>query len=556
MDAMDILTFRFDPEGRQRLKGDPSGTDWPVVYMIHDDDEAYIGETSSMVERMTQHLQNPERVGLEELEVIVDHRFNKSAILDLEQTLIRHCGADGRFRLQNRSRGQSSSHGYYQREMYMAMVPDIWRMMLDRGLARRDLDELRNSILFKYSPYIALTREQWDVAGQVLQDISESLLSGTGGVSVVHGSAGTGKTVLATSLMFNMANCDSYGPLDDGPSVDICRYASEHGGLRIGLVVPMTSLRQTLRKVYKGTGNGLRADMVMGPNDVVGRMFDVLIVDESHRLAQRRNIANMGSFDCCCRELGLDPHRSTQLDWVLRSCRHCVLFYDGDQTVKGSDISPSQFDSSIDVRRTDYTLTTQLRCLAGDGYADYLKRVFDCSQPYRQEMDGYDLRMFDDVGEMVDEIHRLDDVMGLCRTVAGYSWKWVSKGLSREEIERDHKEDIVIDGHRYIWNMSNKEWILRPGSVDEVGCIHTTQGYDLNYVAVIFGEEVDYDGTSGRIVVDLDRFHDTNVKNGTDPEKVREYILNSYRVMMARGIKGCFVYACNRGLREYLRMFL
>lgn len=560
---MDIVSFSFDPDGRENLRKQPSGADWPVVYMIHNGEEAYIGETCSMIDRMAQHLQNPERLRLEELEVITDHRFNKSAVLDLEQTLIRHCGADGRFRLQNRNLGQSSSHDYYQREMYMAMLPGIWKLMLDRDLARKQLFEVRNSNLFKYSPYSTLTPDQRSVAEDVIMDILESLESGVRGSSVIHGSAGTGKTVLAICMMFELVHTDPSGDnygytlFEVAGSIGrLTSYVREHGELRIGLVVPMSSLRRTLSVVFKETGNGLKGNMVLGPSDVIGRNYDVLFVDESHRLSQRKNIPYMRAFDENCRSLGLDPITSTQLDWILRSCRHCVLFYDGDQTVKGSDITSEQFDHSLGLNRTDYVLTSQLRCMAGDDYPLYIDRVLKGSQPRRQEVDNFDLRLFDDVHEMVTSIRMLDSEIGLCRNVAGYSWKWVSKGKSREEIERDHLEDIVIDGHRYVWNMENVEWIIRPESIDEIGCIHTTQGYDLNYVGVIFGREIDYNGLTGRIEIDLSRFFDSNVKKNTSPEKVREYILNSYKVMMTRGIRGCYVYAFNPGLREYLKKYL
>lgn len=560
---MDIVSFTFDSSGRERLKKEPSGSDWPVVYMIHDDEEAYIGETCSMIERMAQHLQNSERTRLEELEVLVDFRFNKSAVLDLEQTLIRHCGADGRFRLQNRNLGQSSSHDYYQREMYTAMLPDIWRLMLERDLARKQLYEVRNSNLFKYSPYTTLTSEQRDVAGKIMMDILNTLESNARGCSVIHGSAGTGKTVLAICLMFELANANpssanyGYSYLEGANPIErLTRYVREHGDLRIGLVVPMSSLRKTLSVVFKDTGNGLKGNMVMGPSDVIGGGYDVLLVDESHRLSQRKNISFMGTFDNNCRNLGLDPTTTTQLDWIIRSCRHCVLFYDGAQTVKGSDITPEQFDHALGGNRSDYKLTSQLRCMAGDDYPLYIDRILKGAQPRRQEIQEYDIRLFDDVEEMVSSIRTLDSEMGLCRNVAGYSWKWISKGKSREEIERLHLEDIEIEGHKYIWNMENVEWIIRSESINEIGCIHTTQGYDLNYVGVIFGREIDYDEQTGRVEVDLSRFYDSNVKKGNPPEQVREYIINSYKVMMTRGIRGCYVYACNPGLRKYLERFL
>lgn len=104
--------------------------------------------------------------------------------------------------------------------------------------------------------------------------------------------------------------------------------------------------------------------------------------------------------------------------------------------------------------------------------------------------------------------------------------------------------------------MSNMEWILRPSSIDEIGCIHTTQGYDLNYVGVIFGEEIDYDKDRNQIIIDPSKHFDSNVQRGADAEELKKYLINSYKVMMSRGIKGCYVYAYNPSLREYLSRFI
>ena len=117
-------------------------------------------------------------------------------------------------------------------------------------------------------------------------------------------------------------------------------------------------------------------------------------------------------------------------------------------------------------------------------------------------------------------------------------------------------EDIELDGEKYVWNMSNQEWILRPGAVNEIGCVHTTQGYDLNYVAVIFGKEIDYDEQSQTVTIDRSKFYDTKVKSGVDDSTLKKYIVNSYKVMMTRGIKGCYVYACNQGMQNYLKRFM
>ena len=97
---------------------------------------------------------------------------------------------------------------------------------------------------------------------------------------------------------------------------------------------------------------------------------------------------------------------------------------------------------------------------------------------------------------------------------------------------------------------------MRDDAIDTIGCIHTTQGYDLNYVGVIFGKEIDYNPLSNTIEVDLTKFYDTNVKRSTPPDVVKQYIINTYTTMMTRGIKGCYVYACNKNMQNYLKRFI
>ena len=199
-----------------------------------------------------------------------------------------------------------------------------------------------------------------------------------------------------------------------------------------------------------------------------------------------------------------------------------------------------------------------MRCKGGQKYIEYLRDIFNCEEGLaKKEILNYDFKLFDHVDDMVQAIKEKDKKFGLCRTVAGYSWKWISKGChSVEEVRRKHLEDICIEGHRYIWNMQSEEWILRSKDSDEIGCIHTTQGYDLNYVGVIFGEEIGYDKEKNQITIDPSKHFDTNVQLGAKPEELKQYLINSYKVMMSRGIKGCYVYVCNPSLKEYLSQFI
>ena len=104
--------------------------------------------------------------------------------------------------------------------------------------------------------------------------------------------------------------------------------------------------------------------------------------------------------------------------------------------------------------------------------------------------------------------------------------------------------------------MTGKEWIISEDATRTIGCVHTTQGYDLNYVGLIFGREIDFDPKTNEIIIHPNLFSDEGVKRGSTPEMLKTHILNAYRVMMTRGINGCFVYAYNPSLREYLKQFM
>ena len=136
----------------------------------------------------------------------------------------------------------------------------------------------------------------------------------------------------------------------------------------------------------------------------------------------------------------------------------------------------------------------------------------------------------------------------LCRTLAGYSWEWVS---SKDKTI----PDIELDGRKYYWNRTSSRWILN-SSPDEIGCVHTSQGYDLNRVAVIFGREIDYDPSTDAFTINRSLFYDSKVKQQTTDLQLQTFILNAYKVMLVRGIKGCYVYAYNKNLRDFFKKYI
>lgn len=273
-------------------------------------------------------------------------------------------------------------------------------------------------------------------------------------------------------------------------------YVRNNGALKIAFVVPMTSIRKTFKAVFKASkGTGLKQSMVIGPQDVMkeNEKYDIVFVDESHRLSRRHSITSYGSFDAACAKLGINKNTSTQLDMIQLKSKYSVLVYDENQTIKASDITHAQFNEAVNKRDRFHqqNLTSQMRYNGGATYIKYLDDIFNISDPTKIEIDNYDFQIWDNPNNMINDIQSKDTEIKLCRIVASYSWEWISKDCRTIECAiKNGLEDIELDGKKYVWNMSNQEWILRSGAVNEIGCVHTTQGYDLNYVAVIFGNRV------------------------------------------------------------------
>lgn len=566
----EVKEYGFNTETLNNIN--PKYINWPVVYLINNNNKIYIGETSNIKSRMKQHLDNPDRKFLKLINIIFDKKFNKSAILDIEQNLIRMFYADTRFDsdrgILNKNNGQSSKHNYYQREMYLNKLVDIWKKLQQKRLVNNSYNSIINSDIYKYSPFISLTNEQEDIMCKIINNILDCLEGkSTNETSIITGLAGTGKTILAINLIYNIVNAD-FRNIDtfEDDEIEILsefdktmhrlrKYILCNGKIKIGFVVPMTSLRETLNVVFKAINKKNLKNIVIAPGDVTKDNYDIIICDEAHRLAKYKNIANMGHFRKKCEELGIDENTSTQLDWINMKSKYKVLFYDGNQTIKGSDIQADKMDDLIQ-KNSDkcYSLTTQLRCKSGELFLENINKLFKCTLKNKIESSkDFEIKVFDNPNEMIERIKQLDKKMGLCRNVAGYDRKWKSKGKSNKEIRKKDLYDFNFEGKKYIWNHTNKAWILSNNAVNEIGCVHTVQGYDLNYVGVIIGPDLSYNKEKNKIEVHINKLKDSNVKRGTDEKTVQKYIINTYKVLLERGIKGCYIYACDESMQEYLR---
>jgi len=519
-----IKTITFNKEGFEKLKNFHFGKNWPIVYILEDGKRVYIGETFRAYSRAKQHYDKEDRRGMKNMHLIFDEEYNKSATLDTESWLIQYMLADGMFNLQNGNAGLQN-HEYYNKPKYEAKFKTIWdKLKNDKKIVKGRLIDLKNSDLFKYSPYKKLTDDQLMIA----EDIKESINKNDKKVYMVKGKPGTGKTVLATYLFKQLKDSEKFNNLE------------------MGLVIPQSALRDSIRKVFKNITN-LYANMVLGPNDVVKKNYDLLIVDEAHRLKQRKNIMGYGAFDKVNKKLGLGK-RGNQLDWVLNSAKYKILFYDENQTVRPSDIHTKNFKA---LNTKKYELMTQVRVEGGENYVNLINDFFDFGKIKKaKKISDYDFRIYDNIEKMVNDIKEKNKKYGLSRMVAGYAWPWRTKN-------GEANYDIEIDGYRLLWNKTTLNWINTKSSIEEVGCIHTVQGYDLNYAGVIIGPDISYDPFKKDFIIHKSNYYDFNGKRGIEnSEELKRYIINIYKVLLTRGIKGTYVYIVDDNLRKYFRKYL
>ena len=569
MTAFEIEELRFTPESVQETRNRlPRFSNWPVVYLLEDGRDIYVGETGSADRRMRQHLKSEQKRHLKEVRIVFDERFNGSACLDLESLLIRLLGGDGKFQVMNRNEG-ITNQDYFQRSGYNDTFKEIFEELRSRGYFERSIPEIENSDLFKLSPYKALNTEQ----GVAVLDIMEGLVEDlhhpdVRTLAAIQGDPGTGKTIVGIYLMKLMRDLADFDPTDEVEGDSIFSDLFVEGNrelfrdLRIGLVIPQKSLRQSISRVFRKVP-ALRDAQVLTPYDVADadEDFDVIVVDEAHRLTQRGAQAH-GTLtkrygEITRRLFGSDDHSINQLDWIRKRSRHTILLLDTAQSVRPIDIEAEVFERVLaeahDQKRL-YPLDTQMRVKGGKEYLEFARALISDDPPMSvPDLGDYEFELFDDLGAMHQRIRERDAEHGLARLVAGYAWKWRSR-------KKSGLHDIELDGVALDWNVSDVDWIASKTSLEEVGSIHTVQGYDLNYAGVIIGGDLRIDPETGLFVADRKNYFDAKGKASnrtrgqtTTDEDLLRYITNVYRVLLTRGMRGTFVYVLDPALRRQLR---
>jgi DUF2075 family protein len=580
MTPFDIERLPFSRESVTKWAPlNPRNSNWPVVYVLDSASQkvaqlgdVYVGESLNVAVRVRQHLDSAEKKHLSTIRVVVDDTFNKSVCLDLESYLIRMLSGDGTYRVLNRNDGITDAD-YYERERYRETFREVFEQLKNDGVFTRSIAEIENSDLFKLSPFKALTTDQGVAVTGIVEGLFEDLQAGKDSMTVVQGEPGTGKTVVAIYLLKLLMDIANSTPDEDTEADTLFSefFVEENRealtGVRVGIVVPQQSLRKSIQKVFRKTP-GLHPDMVMTPFQVgeADGIFDVLIVDEAHRLNQRANQAagslNIKFSNITTDLFGSDDKSKTQIDWIRAKSKHQILLVDTAQSVRPADVPIELLNQLVSEAKTSHRhhpLLSQMRVKSSTDFVRHVRSLLSNDAPARLsagELGEYEFTLFDSVAEMRDAIVHKDQEVGLSRLVAGFAWEWKSK-------TDKSAHDIDIEGHLFRWNSTQTDWIASKGSINEVGSIHTVQGYDLNYAGVIIGNDLRYDPARGGVYFDGASYFDKKGKENnpllgrklTDEDLLR-YVRNVYSVLLTRGIFGTYVYVCDPALREHLRTLI
>jgi len=352
-------------------------------------------------------------------------------------------------------------------------------------------------------------------------------------VLIVKGGPGTGKSVVAINLLVYLTKIGM-----------LAQYVSKNAAPRAVYEARLTgSIRPTvIRNLFRGSGAFIETQ---------NNEFDALIVDEAHRLNKHSGLfGNLGE---------------NQIKEIIAASKFSVFFIDEDQRVTLKDIGRKQeieiWASSAGASITELELNSQFRCNGSDGYLAWLDNILQIRETANEEITDleYDFKIVDTPSELRDIIFEKNKLNNRARLVAGYCWRWPSKkDSSAYDIEFPEYD------FRMKWNLTEdgSTWIISPESVNQIGCIHTCQGLEVDYIGVIVGEDLVV--RNGKIITDPSKraSSDSSVKGykrlmKEKPVETKEMIdlviKNTYRTLMTRGMKGCYVYFVDEETREYFK---
>ena len=407
----------------------------------------------------------------------------------------------------------------------------LYRIENSRVRPSKELADHLTSLLTGNQEFLMID-EQKVVYETALSSASEAL-NNNKHVLLVEGGPGTGKSVVAVNLLVELTKRGKTAHYVTRNAAPRAVYAAKLAG---------TFRKSRIENLFQNSGAYVNSQE---------SSVDCLIVDEAHRLNEKSGFfRNQGE---------------NQIAEIIHAAKSSVFFLDQDQRVTLEDIGERdeirRHAEAAGAKLTELKLDSQFRCNGSDGYLAWINNTLQVEETANESLTGvdYDFRVFDDPNELRQVIELRNEENNKARMLAGYCWDW--KGKKDPAIK-----DVTIPEFDFAmrWNLDSDGslWILAPDSVSEIGCIHTCQGLELDYVGVIVGRDLVV--RDSKVVTDasqrssqdrsilgyvkLSRENPTLAKEVADP-----IIKNTYRTLMTRGQKGCYVYCVDEETNNYLK---
>lgn len=352
-------------------------------------------------------------------------------------------------------------------------------------------------------------------------------------VIIVKGGPGTGKTVVAVNLLVKS--------IEEGV---FSTYVTKNQAPRdvfYKKLVQDNFKKSYIKNLFLGSGSFTQA-----PDGKYG----LLICDEAHRLNEKSGMFNNKGIN--------------QIKEIIHAAKTSVFFIDEEQIVTAKDIgSIDEIEKWAKIENAHCHITelkSQFRCNGSEGYLAWIDDLLQIRETsnYTLEDIPYDFRVFDDPDQLRQEIKKKNEIDNKSRLVAGYCWDWISKKKENSQLN-----DIVIDNFEMQWNLNNNiPFAIDETSINQIGCIHTCQGLEFSYVGVILGDDIRFE--NNEVITDYTKKAKTDksinglkgiAKKGNSEalKKIDIIIRNTYRTLMTRGLKGCYIYCTNKELSQYIK---
>ena len=381
--------------------------------------------------------------------------------------------------------------------------------------------------LFKGNKEFHLLEEQ-KITFEIALEISKKPAKKT--VVLINGGPGTGKSVISMSLLGSLLKCNQN-----------VVFVSPNASFREVMLDKLTQGRDTSRAKFLLSGSG----KFFGAKT---NLFDTIIVDEAHRLKNGTAYMYKGE---------------NQVEDIINAAKVSIFFVDEDQMIRPDDIGSiteiKRVSELFGAELIELELKAQFRCSGADGYINWINDVLRIRDT--ANFDGWDKKDFE--FKIVDNPHTLRSLIKekaaqgfYSRILAGFAWEWTQENRGNSNAQINDVKISELD-FEMPWNSRKvgSTWAINEYGIDQIGCVHTSQGLEFDYVGVIVGSDLKYDEGTDKFYSEWNSYKDTKGKQGLreDPEKLCKMIRNIYRILMSRGMRGCYVYFRDKSIEEYFK---